>query len=90
MGGMFTLLKVRSELPVGGADPGWYEAPPGTLAQVAPEADLRRDGIELPNDLPPRASVGGIPEDEAWCGPLPPAKTPTLAKNHVTARIKFQ
>ncbi len=31
MGGMFTLLKVRDGL-TGEADPGWYVAPPGTVA----------------------------------------------------------
>ena len=33
MGGMFTVLKVRDDLPRGGyADPGWYRMPPGTQA----------------------------------------------------------
>jgi hypothetical protein len=32
MGGMFTVLKVRDELPDGYADPGWYVHPPGTFA----------------------------------------------------------
>jgi hypothetical protein len=45
MGGMFTILKVRDELPADGSDPGWYKSPPGTLADVAPEEELRRDGI---------------------------------------------
>ena len=44
MGGMFTVLKVREKLPEGG-DPGWYEHPPGTVADVAVLADLHRDGI---------------------------------------------
>ncbi|MES2437511.1 MAG: copper oxidase [Verrucomicrobiota bacterium] len=47
MGGMFTMLKVRDSLPADGSDPGWYECPPGTLAGVAPESDLQRDGITL-------------------------------------------
>ena len=47
MGGMFTMLKVRETLPADGSDPGWYKSPPGTLADVAPEADLKRDGINL-------------------------------------------
>jgi len=47
MGGMFTMLKVRETLPADGSDPGWYECPPGTLATIAPEADLKRDGITL-------------------------------------------
>ena len=47
MGGMFTILKVRDAL-TGTADPGWYEAPAGTTATTATEADLARDGIVVP------------------------------------------
>jgi FtsP/CotA-like multicopper oxidase with cupredoxin domain len=32
MGGMFTIIKIREELPPNGADPGWYEHPRGTVA----------------------------------------------------------
>lgn len=32
MGGMFTLLKVRDQLPKNAKDPGWYKAPKGTTA----------------------------------------------------------
>jgi hypothetical protein len=33
MGGMFTVLKVRSDQPRGSyKDPGWYKAPPGSVA----------------------------------------------------------
>lgn len=45
MGGMFTILKVRDSL-TSYEDPGWYETPPGTLADVAAADDLRRDGID--------------------------------------------
>lgn len=45
MGGMVTVLKVRDEL-VEGQDPGWYQHPPGTVADVASETDLARDGID--------------------------------------------
>jgi manganese oxidase len=45
MGGMFTILKVRDEVPADNADPGWYQNPPGTVSTVAPESDLKRDGI---------------------------------------------
>ena len=45
MGGMFTILKVRDEIPPGNADPGWYQNPAGTVADLASKADLRRDGI---------------------------------------------
>ncbi len=47
MGGMFTLLKVRDELPADGSDPGWYQPPPGTLAAPAPAEELERDGISF-------------------------------------------
>ncbi|MEI9951747.1 MAG: copper oxidase [Pseudomonadota bacterium] len=46
MGGMFTILKVRSKLS-SYADPGWYEAPSNTVAQAAPSAELARDGIDV-------------------------------------------
>jgi len=52
MGGMFTILKVRDRLE-SYADPGWYEAPPNTVAQAAPSADLARDGIDV--DAPAKA-----------------------------------
>ena len=45
MGGMFTILKVRDELPSDGSEPGWYPSPPGTRAGPAPDEDLKRDGI---------------------------------------------
>ena len=89
MGGMFTILKVRDELPADGSEPGWYKSPPGTLAEIAPEADLKRDGIELPKDLPKTAAVRAPLKGEAWCGPVPPPKKPLLAKNEVTARVKI-
>ncbi len=48
MGGMFTILKVRPELPGGyEQDPGMYEDPPGSLAEVASTDNLRRDGIDV-------------------------------------------
>jgi manganese oxidase len=46
MGGMFTLLKVRDEL-AGEADPGWYQHPPGSVAERARPEDLARDGIQV-------------------------------------------
>ncbi len=46
MGGMFTVVKVRDELDTYD-DPGWYENPPGTQADVATPEDLARDGIEV-------------------------------------------
>ncbi|MGH7941524.1 MAG: multicopper oxidase domain-containing protein, partial [Limisphaerales bacterium] len=46
MGGMFTIVKVRDAVPADNADPGWYQNPPGTVSDVAPDSDLKRDGIE--------------------------------------------
>ncbi|MDX2054612.1 MAG: copper oxidase [Polyangiaceae bacterium] len=46
MGGMFTLVKVRDNLK-SYDDPGWYQNPPGTMADVATKAALLRDGIKV-------------------------------------------
>ncbi len=32
VGGMFTIIKIREELPANGADPGWYKHPRGSVA----------------------------------------------------------
>ena len=47
MGGMFAVLKVRENL-TSYADPGWYENPPGTLASLASNDELRRDSGQIP------------------------------------------
>ena len=88
MGGMFTIVKVREDLPADGSDPGWYKAPPGTVADVASEADMKHDGIELPKDLPKTAALRTL-SDDVWCGPPPSAKPALLAKNGVNGRVKI-
>ncbi len=45
MGGMFTILKVRTKLS-GDRDPGWYEHPAGTVASKASADELAQDGIK--------------------------------------------
>lgn len=45
MGGMFTILKVR-ENPDAEDGSGWYQPPPGTLADVASPSDLQADGVD--------------------------------------------
>jgi len=45
MGGMFTILKVRENLE-NYDDPGWYQNPPGTVADVAAADEMAADGIE--------------------------------------------
>ena len=51
MGGMFTILKVRDGITSYG-DPGWYEAPSGTRAEPAAQAELDRDGVVQPAGVP--------------------------------------
>lgn len=46
LGGMFTVVKVREGIS-SYEDPGWYEHPPGTVADVANARELQRDGIDV-------------------------------------------
>jgi FtsP/CotA-like multicopper oxidase with cupredoxin domain len=46
MGGMFTIIKVRDKLD-GYADPGWYQHPEGTMAELANATELARDGVMI-------------------------------------------
>jgi hypothetical protein len=56
MGGMFTVFKVRDRLE-SYDDPGWYQPPQGTIAEVAPMQDLTRDGIAV--GMPMKKETGG-------------------------------
>lgn len=47
MGGMFTIVKVRDQVDEARKDPGWYQAPAGTVAMPATTAQLTRDGVKL-------------------------------------------
>ena len=85
MGGMFTVLKVREGI-TSYEDPGSYKHPAGTVADVAPEDDLKRDGINVAGAK--AAALRNKLLNEAWCG-VPPVKTPMLAANDVTARIRI-
>ncbi len=56
MGGMFTILKVRNQLK-DYSDPGWYEAPKGTISMLASEEELRNNNIKSDGSnapLPPK------------------------------------
>ena len=85
MGGMFTILKVREDLPADGSEPDWYKSPAGTLADVAPVEELRRDGIAFEAataEAEARIRVrNGQPLEV--CGPttLVPATNSTLQPN---------
>ncbi len=45
VGGMFTVVKVRENLD-SYDDPGWYDNPEGTVADVASVGEMRRDGVD--------------------------------------------
>jgi hypothetical protein len=45
MGGLFTVLKVREGI-TSYDDPGWYQHPEGTVADLASADQLKHDGIE--------------------------------------------
>jgi FtsP/CotA-like multicopper oxidase with cupredoxin domain len=47
MGGMFTLLKVRDDLPNHDADPGWYQHPEGTVTRRATAAEVAQLGVTM-------------------------------------------
>jgi len=46
MGGMFTVIKVREQV-TGYDDPGDYTFPPDSVARLARDEELRRDGIPV-------------------------------------------
>ena len=46
MSGLLTILKVRETL-TNYDDPGWYQHPPGTVASLASNDELQRDGIDV-------------------------------------------
>jgi hypothetical protein len=68
MGGMFTILKVRDELPADGSEPDWYKSPPGTLAEAASDGDLERDGIAFAAKTAQLEARSGKPVE--LCDPL--------------------
>jgi len=45
MGGLFTIFKVREELS-SYDDPGWYKHPKGTVARLAKNTELKKDGMK--------------------------------------------
>lgn len=56
MGGMFTILKVRDDLPGGyDKDPGWYKDKPGELATFATAEALRVSGVSADGSSAPTA-----------------------------------
>ncbi len=85
MGGLFTTVKVRENL-TSYEDPGWYQHPPGTVADVARSEDLKRDGIDVSDAK--QAALRNKALNEAWCGPVPSSSS-MLAKNEIIGRLKI-
>ena len=65
MGGLFTIFKVREEI-ANYEDPGWYQHPPGTVADVASAEDLRKDGVAV--ETKKQAASTLKPTVDVWCG----------------------
>ncbi len=59
MGGMFTIFKVRETL-TSYDDPGWYELPAGTLASLASNDALRKNGIASDGSSAPKPPGGAM------------------------------
>ena len=74
---MSTIFKVREGI-TSYEDPGWYQHPPGTVADVASDDDLKRDGIQIPPDSGKTAAARNRATDPI-CGPV--AKPSLLARN---------
>lgn len=70
MGGMFTVLKVRERL-ASYDDPGWYEAPAGTVAGPAEPGDLARDGVDVSQPSAAAAGAAKAPPAEPPAAPAP-------------------
>lgn len=73
MGGLFTVLKVREGL-TSYEDPGWYDHPQGTVAALATEDELKRDGLDI---KPIQEAAAQIKQPiDPWCRvaikPAPP------------------
>jgi hypothetical protein len=77
MGGMFTIIKVRENLTTYD-DPGWYEAPPGTLAMLADSDELRRDLGDIPKAEPTAETMKMAPGKWDICESQPGAKSPVF------------
>ena len=65
MGGLFTIFKVREGI-TNYDDPGWYQHPPGTVANVASADELRKDGVNV--ETKQQAASTLKPTVDVWCG----------------------
>ena len=83
MGGMFTLFKVREGI-TRYEDPGWYQHPAGTVADVATPNDLQRDGIDVKEPSPKREPASSTPA-AATSTAMPVTSQSTQAAQYICA-----
>jgi FtsP/CotA-like multicopper oxidase with cupredoxin domain len=80
MGGMFTILKVRESLASYDEDPGWYDAPTGTLALPAADDALRGNEIQSDGSTAARAPESAM---KSWRqAPPKPGSQPAPPGGH--------
>lgn len=65
MGGMFTIFKVRDNL-TSYADPGWYQHPPGTVAEAVNMNDMQHNmnGMTMQKSPPDMNTVSWFSQEE--------------------------
>jgi plastocyanin len=71
MGGMFTVVKVRDGI-TSYEDPGWYEQPPGTSAELVtdfPDAYNYAPNIHSPSSSPSKSSASWFSEEQRQRSP---------------------
>lgn len=71
MGGMFTIFKVRDNL-TSYTDPGWYQHPPGTIAEAVDMNDMKHDMNGMQMQEPPNPDKNTVSwfskeEDQKEC-----------------------
>lgn len=79
MGGMFTILKVRENLTNYDEDPGWYNTPPGTMAQAATNDAMRNNQIVPDGASAPRAPANTM---KSWKLAPPKSGKPVPSGGH--------
>lgn len=70
LGGMFTILKVRNNL-TSYVDPGWYQHPPGTIAEVVKQDIPPAPQINSQNYSPPPNTVSWFSQEQSKAEPKP-------------------
>jgi hypothetical protein len=65
LGGMFTILKVRDHL-TNYADPGWYQHPPGTVAERVSHSSMEGHKMDFMHSTPPISRISQPADQASW------------------------